>query len=183
MDDGQNRPDRPQRRRLRPHFRGDLGSDGLDHSVADRPFAWPVQRDLRSYKVGYFPRRETETSDREELKVLKDLGVTLVEMAPLPNDPPASAMLTILNAECSAAFDDLTRTHVAEGIGSWPATFREGQFIPAVEYLRAARHRRNCRMRDRMKKSTLTSAATISPSPTSPATPRSSSPSARTKTT
>lgn len=134
-------------------FAAICGSDGLDHSAIDRPFAWPVQRDLRSYKVGYFPRRENEASDREELKVLKDLGVTLVEMAPFPNDPPASAMLTILNAECSAAFDELTRKHVAEGIGSWPATFREGQFIPAVEYLRAARHRAQLveKMRDRMK--------------------------------
>lgn len=134
-------------------FAAICGSDGLDHSVADRPFAWPVQRDLRDYKVGYFPRRETEVADREELKVLKDLGVTLVEMAPLPNDPPANAMLTILNAECSAAFDDLTRKHVLEGIGSWPATFREGQFIPAVEYLRAARHRAQLveKMRERMK--------------------------------
>lgn len=134
-------------------FAAICGSDGLDHSAIDRPFAWPVQRDLRSYKVGYFPRRENDASDREDLKVLKDLGVTLVEMAPLPNDPPASAMLTILNAECSAAFDDLTRKHVAEGIGSWPATFREGQFIPAVEYLRAARHRAQLveKMRDRMK--------------------------------
>jgi Asp-tRNA(Asn)/Glu-tRNA(Gln) amidotransferase A subunit family amidase len=122
-------------------FAAICGSDGLDHSVADRSFAWPVQRDLRGYKVGYFPRREREATDREDLKVLKDLGVTLVEMSPLPNEPPASAMLTILNAECSAAFDDLTRKHVLEGIGSWPATFREGQFIPAVEYLRAARHR------------------------------------------
>jgi Asp-tRNA(Asn)/Glu-tRNA(Gln) amidotransferase A subunit family amidase len=122
-------------------FAAICGSDGLDHSVADRSFAWPVQRDLRSFKVGYFPRREREATDREDLKVLKDLGVTLVEMSPLPNEPPASAMLTILNAECSAAFDDLTRKHVLEGIGSWPATFREGQFIPAVEYLRAARHR------------------------------------------
>lgn len=134
-------------------FAAICGSDGLDHSAIDRPFVWPVQRDLRSYKVGFFPRRENEASDREELKVLKDLGVTLVEMAPLPNDPPASAMLTILNAECSAAFDDLTRKHVAEGIGSWPATFREGQFIPAVEYLRAARHRAQLveKMRERMK--------------------------------
>lgn len=134
-------------------FAAICGSDGLDHSVADRPFAWPVQRDLRSYKVGYFPRQQNEASEREELKILKNLGVKLVEMAPLPNDPPASAMLTILNAECSAAFDDLTRKHVLEGIGSWPATFREGQFIPAVEYLRAARHRALLveKMRERMK--------------------------------
>jgi hypothetical protein len=30
---------------------------------------------------------------------------------------------------------------VTEGLNSWPETFRQGQFVPAVEYLRAARVR------------------------------------------
>ena len=35
----------------------------------------------------------------------------------------------------------LTRNHITEGLNKWPDSFRQGQFIPAVEYLRAARVR------------------------------------------
>jgi Asp-tRNA(Asn)/Glu-tRNA(Gln) amidotransferase A subunit family amidase len=35
----------------------------------------------------------------------------------------------------------LTRSGVTEGIGNWPNAFRQGEFIPAVEYLRANRIR------------------------------------------
>ena len=48
---------------------------------------------------------------------------------------------TILGTEAAAAFDDLTRAGVTEGLNSWPQTFRHGQFVPAVEYLRANRIR------------------------------------------
>ena len=47
----------------------------------------------------------------------------------------------MLTAESAAAFDEITRNHVTEGLNKWPDSFREGQFIPAVEYLRAARVR------------------------------------------
>ena len=47
----------------------------------------------------------------------------------------------MLGTEAAAAFDELTRKHVTEGLNSWPDTFRQGQFVPAVEYLRAARVR------------------------------------------
>ena len=47
----------------------------------------------------------------------------------------------ILDTEAATAFDDLTRAGVTEGLNAWPATFRQGQFIPAVEYLRANRIR------------------------------------------
>jgi Asp-tRNA(Asn)/Glu-tRNA(Gln) amidotransferase A subunit family amidase len=47
----------------------------------------------------------------------------------------------MLNTEAAAAFDDLTRAGVRDGIGRWGGTFRTGQFVPAIEYLRAARVR------------------------------------------
>lgn len=59
----------------------------------------------------------------------------------LPEDLPAQAITLMLGTEAAAAFDDLTRQHISEGLNSWPATFRVGQFTPAVEYLRAARVR------------------------------------------
>jgi Asp-tRNA(Asn)/Glu-tRNA(Gln) amidotransferase A subunit family amidase len=112
------------------------GADGKDPTAADRPFAWPCRKPLTEIRVGY-----TGGDDgRDELKVLKDLGVKLVPIK-LPTKYPVDALSLILTVEASAAFDDLTRTGVSEGIGLWPGTFRRGRFIPAVEYLRAQRVR------------------------------------------
>ena len=38
-------------------------------------------------------------------------------------------------------FDELLRTDNVEGLGRWPAAWRQAQFVPAVEYLRANRAR------------------------------------------
>jgi Asp-tRNA(Asn)/Glu-tRNA(Gln) amidotransferase A subunit family amidase len=111
------------------------GRDGLDPSAVDRPFSWPLERDLRTIKVGYF--EETHTKERD---VLKGLGVQLVPIE-LPSKYPVDAVRTILFAEAAAAFDDLPRKGVREGIGTWAGYFRAGQFVPAVEYLRANRVR------------------------------------------
>ena len=47
----------------------------------------------------------------------------------------------MLGTEAAAVFDEITRKHITEGLNTWPETFRQGQFVPAVEYLRAARVR------------------------------------------
>jgi len=52
----------------------------------------------------------------------------------------------ILAAEAAAAFDELTRSGrddlmVRQVADAWPNVFRQGQLIPAVEYLRANRIR------------------------------------------
>jgi Asp-tRNA(Asn)/Glu-tRNA(Gln) amidotransferase A subunit family amidase len=116
------------------------GADGLDPTAVDHPFAWPSHRALRDLKVGYFERKDTPAADREELKVLRDLGVSLVPIE-LPANYPAQAVSLMLGTEAAAVFDDFTRKHVTEGLNSWPSSFRQGQFVPAVEYLRAARVR------------------------------------------
>src|SRR5438309_11680827 len=56
-------------------------------------------------------------------------------------------MVTMLTAESAAAFDELTRTGNDKLLTSqkdydWPNTFRTARFIPAVEYIQAARARR-----------------------------------------
>ena len=73
------------------------------------------------------------------------MGVTLtpVEMPKFPYD----AMVAMLTAEAAAAFDDLTRSGkdkllTAQKDFDWPNTFRSARFIPAVEYIQAARARR-----------------------------------------
>lgn len=114
------------------------GSDGLDAAAVDRPFRWPLTRDLRSLRVGYLDTK-TDAKDRKDLQVLRELGVKLVPVK-LPESIPVDTT-TILYAECAAAFDDITRQGVNEGIGAWGASFRQGEFIPAVEYIRANRVR------------------------------------------
>jgi len=114
------------------------GADGLDAAAVDRPFSWPVRRGLRGLKVGYIEGRGGR--DRSELKVLRDLGVKLVPIK-LPEKYPLNAIRLILGTEAAAAFDDLTRAGITEGLNSWPHTFQQGQFVPAVEYLRANRIR------------------------------------------
>jgi Asp-tRNA(Asn)/Glu-tRNA(Gln) amidotransferase A subunit family amidase len=81
-----------------------------------------------------------DAKEPKHLDVLRDLGVKLVPIK-LPDKYPVDALGCILNAESAAAFDDLTRQGVSEGVGAWPVTFRMGQFIPAVEYIRANRVR------------------------------------------
>ncbi|MCA9163953.1 MAG: hypothetical protein KDA62_13285, partial [Planctomycetales bacterium] len=50
------------------------GPDGLDGTVHDQPFAWPWRTSLGTLRVGYFPA-EGEPDEREELQVLRSLGV------------------------------------------------------------------------------------------------------------
>jgi Asp-tRNA(Asn)/Glu-tRNA(Gln) amidotransferase A subunit family amidase len=116
------------------------GTDGLDNTVTDQPFAWPPKGSIRGLKVGYVKQNNRPDDQRDELKILKDLGVELVPIE-LPNDLPVNAITLMLSTEAAAVFDDLTRKHITEGLNSWPGTFRDGQFIPAVEYLRASRVR------------------------------------------
>ena len=116
------------------------GADGLDFAAVDQPFEWPPKRDLAKLKIGYLvePRRPIE--NREELKVLAKIGFELVPIT-LPEGLPVRAITLMLGTEASAAFDELTRKHITEGLNTWPDTFRQGEFVPAVEYLRAARVR------------------------------------------
>jgi Asp-tRNA(Asn)/Glu-tRNA(Gln) amidotransferase A subunit family amidase len=114
------------------------GADGLDAAAADRPFHWPCRRDLRDLRVGYFPK--SSDKEPEELRVLRDLGVKLLPIK-LPEKLPVGALRVILEVEAATAFDDLTRQGIKEGIGTWPRSFQQSEFVPAVEYLRAQRIR------------------------------------------
>jgi Asp-tRNA(Asn)/Glu-tRNA(Gln) amidotransferase A subunit family amidase len=78
------------------------------------------------------------------LAKLQEMGVNLipVELPKFPYD----AIRVMLDAEAAAAFDDLTRAGRDKLLTSqkdqdWPNTFRTARFIPAVEYIQAARIR------------------------------------------
>jgi Asp-tRNA(Asn)/Glu-tRNA(Gln) amidotransferase A subunit family amidase len=116
------------------------GYDGLDMTAIDQSFSWPAKLALENLKIGYVDNPKDPFETREELRVLRGLGFNLVPIK-LPADLPVEDIVIMLTAESAAAFDELTRKHISEGLNDWPASFRQGQFIPAVEYLRAARVR------------------------------------------
>jgi len=75
---------------------------------------------------------------------LKEMRAKLIPVE-LPKFP-YGAIETMLTAESAAAFDDLTRSGrdkllTAQKDYDWPNTFRSARFIPAVEYIQAARAR------------------------------------------
>lgn len=115
------------------------GFDGHDPTAVDRPFDWPLRRELRTLRVGYVESGKS-VNERDELRVLADLGVKLVPIK-LPNKYPIGPLTVVLDAEASAVFDELTRQGITQDLNTWPETFRQGQFIPAIEYLRANRIR------------------------------------------
>ena len=88
----------------------------------------------------HFRRDPHDPRYEEAVKAVKDLGVqTGADQA--ADESAADRPSIILTAETAAAFDDLTREGVKDGIGHWPTTFREGRFITAVDYIRANRLR------------------------------------------
>lgn len=115
------------------------GADSNDITAVSRAFSWPPQREISSFKIGYF-EGDRPAEERRAKEKLAELGVKLIPIK-LPAKYPVNPLTLILNTEAAAAFDDLTRAGVHDGIGRWGTVFRTGQFVPAVEYLRACRIR------------------------------------------
>jgi len=136
-------------------FNAIYGPDGQDLSVVDYPFNWDPGMDLGQIRVGYlkasFEREskgrrdaEQEENNRETLKILESLGIELVPFE--TPDFPTNSLSFILSTESAAAFDELTRSNrddllVRQTSNSWPNTFRQARFVPAVEYIQANRAR------------------------------------------
>jgi Asp-tRNA(Asn)/Glu-tRNA(Gln) amidotransferase A subunit family amidase len=112
------------------------GTDGKDATVQDRPFNWPADVKPKDLSVGFVDG----TLPDADRKVLTDLGVKLVAIA-LPQATAGRIISMILDVESAAAFDDITRADVKEGIGMWGPTFRRGRFVSGVDYLKAQRAR------------------------------------------
>jgi Asp-tRNA(Asn)/Glu-tRNA(Gln) amidotransferase A subunit family amidase len=136
-------------------FNAIYGPDGRDNTIIDLPFNWDPDLDIRNLRIGYrtqFFEGELMDGDvafrrgvrEESLKVLdffRDLGVDLV---PLDIDiNPMSAVGLTMMCENAAAADELFRSGQDDLIQDpkWPDYWREHRFVPAVEYLQAARYR------------------------------------------
>ena len=140
------------------------GWDASDPYSRTAPFTWPVTRPLKSLKIGYvkslFDADYTKMADKDEgkrgyeewkdfdarsLDTLRSLGFTLTPIE-LTLSVPVPPLAAILAAEATCAFDALVRdgrvdTMVRQVADAWPNVFRQGELIPAVEYLRAQRLR------------------------------------------
>lgn len=140
------------------------GRDRLDLSAVDQPFEWPIRKDVRTLRVGYVKSlfddgrledvedegakkriAESLEFDRRTLDVLRGLGIELISIE-LPDKYPIGPLSLILTAEAATAFDELTRSGRDDDLvrqikNAWPNEFRQGQLIPAVEYVRANRIR------------------------------------------
>jgi Asp-tRNA(Asn)/Glu-tRNA(Gln) amidotransferase A subunit family amidase len=125
------------------------GPDGQDPTIRDLPFNWDAQKPLAQIRVGYYrsafeAERNGRGFDDDALEALRGLGVELVAVElPVDDYPLGPLRAAILSAEAAAAFDELTRSGRDDLIerSSWPNTFRQARFIPAVEYIQANRVR------------------------------------------
>jgi Asp-tRNA(Asn)/Glu-tRNA(Gln) amidotransferase A subunit family amidase len=125
------------------------GPDGIDRTVIDAGFGYPLKRPIRSLRIGYlkesFDREEpNRTNHQASLETLRSLGLALKPVT-LPDYRPDFLYL-ILSAESAAEFDEFTRHHqertlVQQGSGDWANSFRNGRFISAVDYIQANRIR------------------------------------------
>jgi Asp-tRNA(Asn)/Glu-tRNA(Gln) amidotransferase A subunit family amidase len=131
-------------------FAAIIGPDGKDPTIRDVPFNWDAKLDMRKLRIGYY-KSAFDATENHATKVFDDLaldvfrsklGITLVPFE-TPSKLPVSSLRIILNAESAAAFDDLTRSNRDDLMenSSWPNSFRQSRFIPAVEYIQANRVR------------------------------------------
>ena len=150
-------------------FNAIYGPDGRDDTVVDAPFAWSPDVPLSKLKIGYVKAEfepgaapsgrgggrggmspeEIQKQREAQLKILNDAldvyrkaGATLQPIE-LTGTSLANNLSFVLSVEAAAAFDDLTRSKdiTDPSLGSWPNTFRQSRFVPAVEYIRAQRAR------------------------------------------
>ncbi len=121
-------------------FASIAGSDGLDPTVVDRPFQWPIERDWKKLKVGIGSEKPNET-EQMVLDLLKEAGAELVPIT-YPSQVPESGLLAALATESGTMFEDLYRQGKSDKeLGNWGPTFREAQWIRAVHYVRGMRAR------------------------------------------
>jgi len=131
-------------------FKTIYGPDGMDQTLYDLPFNYDPKINLKKLRIGYlkgdFEKEKGERKEHDErtLKKMRELGVDLIPIE-LPNYRLGNISF-VLSTEGAAAFEELTRGGHDDLLkqqesGSWPNTFRQRRFVPAVEYIQAQRIR------------------------------------------
>jgi Asp-tRNA(Asn)/Glu-tRNA(Gln) amidotransferase A subunit family amidase len=120
------------------------GADPRDAVTVDRNYVWPSSRDISTIRVGYSPENRKD-EDREELRVLRELGVKLVPIrkTKLLDDYGLTFELieAVVAMESAASFDELTRRGEPKGVHGWPRYWAYGHLLSAVDYLKISRLR------------------------------------------
>lgn len=123
------------------------GADARDEETTTRPAFDPGPASVGDLRVGFVEGSfGGEADEAELLRSLEALGCDLIPVE-MP-ETPANAMFFVLSVEAACAFDELTRSGrddelVRQVEQAWPNVFRTARFVPAVEYLRANRVRRD----------------------------------------
>jgi Asp-tRNA(Asn)/Glu-tRNA(Gln) amidotransferase A subunit family amidase len=96
---------------------------------------------------GFTPRNPLSQEQLQAiLETYRKLGAQ-IEAVDAPDSTIAQATSFILDVESAASFDDITRSGDINSLqtgtsrSTWPNTFRQARFVPAVEYIRAMRAR------------------------------------------
>ncbi|TGY89727.1 amidase [Marinicauda algicola] len=123
------------------------GADDADPSAFTHGFEADFSRDLAGMRVGYDPAwfEQGEEPDRAALEAARSLGVELVEIG-IP-EKPYDTLLTTLEAEAAAAFEELTLQNLDDRLTwqepqAWPNTWRRARFASAVDLVNVDRFRR-----------------------------------------
>lgn len=123
------------------------GGDPADRGSIDAPFVFDANKGIEGMVLGYLPEAFEEGAtdvDRAALEAAKGLGIKVVEVSLA--DLPYGALMNIVYAEASAAFEDLTLTDADDTLtwqdeGAWPNTMRKARFLSAVDHVNLDRLR------------------------------------------
>ncbi len=140
------------------------GEDGLDRAVRDPGFLWDAGADPTALNVAYdreqvedeieddpdapervAGQRASQAATRSAIETLRGLGVTVtpLELSNFGSERIGFVLVT----ESAAAHDGLTLSgddlmmKEPPEESSWPDSFRQHRFVPAVEYIQAMRVR------------------------------------------
>jgi len=123
-----------------------LGQDPGDPASISRGLEFRPINSLTGLRFGYFtPNSEQLNAPIADtlpyVNLIRELGADLKRMT-LPRMHPA--MSAIITAECAAAFDDFTMSDAIDNLknSAWPASFRQGRFISALDHIQLDRMRR-----------------------------------------
>lgn len=135
------------------------GSDSFDNSIVDLPFNWDQSYNIRDLKIGYYstyfekekkgiPQDEDQKdwfSERSPFikKVFEVFSQKGFDLIPLDFKLPHKGEGIMMLVEAAAAFDEFTRSNIDDEVEDqkWPIYHKAHRFVPAVEYLQAARYR------------------------------------------
>ena len=123
------------------------GPHAGDPDGIDLPFRFDAGAPVEGLRVGFMPAHfaDTDPVQRAALDALAACGLELVPVE-IP-DLPYETLVTVLQVEAAAAFEDLTLSDrddelVQQDETAWPNVLRTARFVPAVEFVQLQRVRR-----------------------------------------